>query len=200
MINDISINLKFLVISLIIVLISSCKQTPKQLSIDYRINGSNEISISNTNAPGTKTSYFKSGEIKADPSILNNPDLITLKNWKDSISDYKLVNGEDVLVRQSTINSTLSTDTFYLIESTPTFQKYRIKGKTHSRVLSISIQNNDSLQFFINQTFNDTIVINETDKKHAEKMAYHIVQKLLHEDKHDLIRNEEKNIASLTEL
>lgn len=183
--------MKQLILVSLTIIFCSCNKQKNTLTIDYRITGLNWIINSNDTVKKTPNRHNREDEIIVDRKILNNPDLVTSINWKDSTS---IIEG-NVIIKQSILTTTLKTDTFYICEENENSQKYVITGKTESKHLIIN-HKTDSLNYLINGTFNDTIQINNENEKYAEKMAYNVAHKTLYEIIHNEIYKEVEKIAS----
>ncbi len=181
-------------LALTIILFYACNQSKDKLTIEYRIVGENWIVNSNDSITKTQNIHFRNDKIIVDRTILNNPDLVTLINWKDSRSTRNIENGDLTELNQSMLISTLKTDTFYISEENDDIKYYIVSGKTESKYLTIS-QESDSLQYLVNGTFNDTIQIKNEKGIYAEKMAYNIIHKILYEILHDEIKKEVENMT-----
>ena len=89
----------------------------------------------------------------------------------------------------------MDTDTFCFLGNDSGKHRYLIEGTIRSDLVTISLQNSDTTKYVLHQSFKDTLIINKANKKDAEKMACHIVQVVLHDDKHELIISEERKRA-----
>lgn len=180
-----------------IFILQSHGKKSKNITIDYKIKGVSQIKVANDNSPLTRTvnTYNVADKITAHYSILHNPKLIRTKYWTDEVTKNNKQNEVKVLVQKSVLKSTLRTDTFYLLQYSNNIHKFKIEGNIQAKLLSIKKQSSDSLHFTINQTFADTIIINCICKQKAEKMAYHIVQKVLHNAIHKEIVEQKDKIT-----
>jgi hypothetical protein len=188
-----SVMKQLIFVSLTIILIYACNQPKDKITIEYRIVGENWIVNSNDSITKIQNIHFRNDKIIVDRTILNNPDLVTSINWKDSRSTRNIENGDLTELNQSILISTLKTDTFYVYEENEDIKYYIVSGKTESKYLTIS-QESDSLHYLVNGTFIDTIQIKNEKGIYAEKMAYNIIHKTLYEIIHEEIKKEVEKI------
>ncbi len=185
---------RLILLSLTIIAIYSCNHKTDKVTIDYRISGQNWMANTNDSTRKTLCTHSRNDKIIVDHSILNNPNLVTSINWKDSTTVNKIVNGGANVLSHSIRFTTLKVDTFYIHEENEEIKTYIVSGKTESKYLSTS-QESDSLHYLIHGTFNDTIQIKNESKDDAEKMAFNIIHKTLYEIINDEIKKEVEKIA-----
>lgn len=186
-------------IGLAITFINSCNnprnEAKNSLNIEYKITGSNQLWIDNSDSIINKANHYFEDNVVAGNMILNNPSLVKSINWNDSTASHLVSNNKDSILYQSIIKTNLETDTLFLLEGKTEIKEYFVSGKTLTNVLTMSVES-DSIKYVIYGIFNDTIQIKNKENDHAEKMAYFIIHQILYDKIHQSITQEVEKIAS----
>ena len=185
--------------ALAFILLNSYQGTSNKLSIDYNISGISKTWFNNSHTSTTKKKTILSleGNLLAKRIILNSLSPVKSMSRKDSIATHNIVNGNESFPNISLISTTLKTDTFYSLENKDIIKEFVVKGTT-STSLTQQPQKGISIYYTMNGTFTDTVRINHANAVYAEKMAYHIMLKVLYKAIFEERKEEIEKIIGLT--
>lgn len=182
--------------SVLLIVIYSCQNETKG-TIDYKING-NVISFLNKNDfPILKSTsnYHINGHINLESYAIKKQTPFVSLERKDTSNTYITLNGRDSLMYRTLIITKFDRDTLFLLNKKGNERNYVFIGHFASKILTVQSAN-DTLNYNISGTFNDTIQIVSSKINYSDLITHHIIDQELIKHLHSEINSNSKHYQS----